>query len=412
MTFTKIYALIIILTLCLIMALYGAGYAQLANNYPNDIGIENDPDVFFVEMFNDELNQIASRYNNVSNLNGMSLDADVPPGSWSTASLKMTNIGGQNNGGHLYKKFEVPFDSTVYLRYYVKYPEISNGYIHHESIWLGAYHPATNWPNPRAGTCGLGDQRISIAYEPTKNIIAQPRPDMDTYLYWGDMRSWNEGSSCFGNTLVNRSPSAQIVDWNEWMCIEIMVKLNHPHTAYNGELRIWQNGVEVGHWGPGFPNGKWSGDRWFNDLAEAPFGGFRWRSDPELKINYLWIEYYDDTSPEGVSHHIKYNHIVMAKSYIGPISQASDKGIVGKAKFSLKIFPNPFYSSIHIHAESALKNASLTFYNELGQMVQRFYQLEGKQIVLESLQLPEGIYWYELQQNQECLGTGKIAAGK
>lgn len=288
----------------------------IANSYPNDVGIENDPNVLYVEKFDDGMTRILSRYTDIKNSAGMSLDTDVPAGSLGPNSIRMTNIGGQNDGGHLFKNFSPGFDSTVYIRYYVKYPLISQGYTHHESVWFGGYNPSLSYTHPRAGICGLGDSRLTVAYEPYTS-----RPTMDTYLYWGDMKSWNGGTSCYGNDMVNGSPTAQNTMWDQWTCIEVMIKLNNPVTAYNGELRVWQNGVEVGYWGPGFPNGQWKTDSWFNNPADPPFPGFRWRTNANLKINYIWIEYYDDTSPPNIIHHIKYDHFVMAKKYIGPIKK-------------------------------------------------------------------------------------------
>lgn len=289
--------------------------SSLASQYPGDAGINNDPDILYVEQFDDGLPNILHRYDDIKNSEGMSIDDDVPEGSKIRHSLKITNTGGKNDGGHLLKQFKPGFDSTLFLRYYVKYPIISKGYIHHESVWIGGYNPSVDYPDPRAGTCGLGDKRISIAYEPVTV------PAMDTYLYWGDMKSWNGGASCYGNDMINGSPTAKNLTWDKWMCIEVMVKMNNPVTAYNGELKIWQDGVEVGHWGPGFPNGHWANDSWFNDVKDKPFEGFRWRTDPKLNINYLWIEFYDDKSPAGENHYIKYSNLVVAKRYIGPIKK-------------------------------------------------------------------------------------------
>ncbi|NRF39677.1 hypothetical protein [Pedobacter foliorum] len=286
----------------------------ISDKYLNDIGIAQDPDVLFAENFNDGIGNIISRYSDVKNPKGMSLDnQDVPKGSLSPA-IKMTNDGSLNDGGHLYKQFKSGFDSTIYLRYYVKYPLSSKGYIHHESVWIGGYNPSTSYPNPRASICGLGDQRISIAYEPVN------APAMDTYLYWGDMKP-GAGNKCYGNDMINGSPTARKLEWDKWMCVELMIKLNNPASAYNGELKVWQDGIEVGHWGPGFPNGYWNADSWINDQEKPPFQGFRWRTEPNLKLNYLWIEFYDDTSPVGQSHHIKFANLVLAKKYIGPIKQ-------------------------------------------------------------------------------------------
>jgi hypothetical protein len=285
--------------------------AAIADKYVNDAGIAQDPDVLYAENFNDGLNNIFSRYNDIKNREGMSVDnRDVPDGSKSPA-LTMTNNGTINDGGHLYKVFKPGFDGTIYLRYYVKYPSSSKGYIHHESVWIGGYNPATNYPNPRAGICGLGDKRISIAYEPVN------APNMDTYLYWGDMRQG--AGKCYGNDMVNHSPTAQLLQWDKWMCVELMIKLNNPVTAANGELKVWHDGKEVGHWGPGFPNGYWNADSWINDPAKPPFEGFKWRTDANLNINYLWIEFYDDKSLAGQLHHIKFANLVMARKYIGMI---------------------------------------------------------------------------------------------
>lgn len=285
----------------------------LAEKYPGDRGIEQDPDVLFTEKFNDGMVNILARYTDVRNGEGMSLDSmDVP--AKGAVAIKMTNQGGKNDGGHLFRRFEPGFDSTIFMRYYVKYPLSSKGYIHHEAVWIGGYHPSTRYPSPKAGICGLGDKRISIGYEPVN------APNMDTYLYWGDMRAGARGK-CYGNDLVNGSPQAKELNWDKWMCVEVMVKLNDPAGAYNGELRIWQDGVEVGHWGPGFPNGKWNADSWFNDAAGQAFEGFRWRTDENLNLNYIWIEFFDDTTPEGQSHHIKFSNLVIARKYIGPIKK-------------------------------------------------------------------------------------------
>jgi len=285
----------------------------LAEKYPNDIGIEQDPDVLFAEKFSDGMADILARYTDVLNSDGMSLDTVDVPAKGSVA-LQMTNRGGENDGGHLFKRFDPGFDSAIYVRYYVKYPLSSKGYIHHESVWIGGYQPPIRYPRPQAGTCGLGDKRIAIGYEPVN------APNMDAYLYWGDMRAGARGK-CYGNDMVNGSPRSRQLAWDKWMCVELMIKLNHPATAYNGELRIWQDGVEVGHWGAGFPNGYWDADSWFNDTAGQPFEGFRWRTDEKLNLNYLWIQFYDDTTPEGQSHHIKFANLIVARKYVGPIRQ-------------------------------------------------------------------------------------------
>ena len=298
----------------------------IAAHYTGDVNIENDPNVLYAEKFDGRLSDVQDRYDDKLNAAGMSLDEDVPPGSLSSASLKMTSTtGGANNGGHLFKHFTPGFDSVVYVRYYVKYPASSNGYFHHEGVWFGGYNPGTDWPNPRAGTCGLNADRLSIAYE---NVWPGSKlPGMDTYLYWGEMKSFDGGRTCYGNTMINEGrtgygnaalSTAPVDTLDRWMCVEIMIKLNNPVTASNGELRIWQNGKELGHWGPGFPRGHWMKDKWYNNQADPPFKGFQWRTDAKLNINWLWFEFFHD-DPHAPSSYIKFANLVMAKKYIGPI---------------------------------------------------------------------------------------------
>lgn len=288
---------------------------SLAERYPNDIGIHNDPNVLFAEDFEADTAAIFSRYSDIKNRKGIHPDVDVPSGSLGKQSVRLTSIGGVNDGAHLYKMIAPGWGDSVYVRYYVKYPEISNGYIHHESIKFGGNNPAIPYHQGQAGKCGLGDKRFTISYEPNNE------PEMDTYLYWGEMRSWNEGSSCYGNTLVNGSSTARKLSWGQWICVEIMVKLNNPVTARNGSIRVWQDGVEVGYWGPGFPTGRWEKDRWINEEKGLPFEGFQWRTDKALDFNFLRIEHYDSKSPKGEDHYTKFDHLVVATQYIGPIAE-------------------------------------------------------------------------------------------
>ena len=377
-----------------LQAISNTAHAQLSNSYPNDIGIETDPNVLFVEKFDDGLQNILSRYTDIQNAGGMALDPDIPEGSIGPFSIKMTSKQGMNVGGHLFKRFTPGFDSTVYIRYYVKYPTISNGYFHHEGVWFGGYNPATPWPNPQAGTCGLGDSRLSIAYE---NIWQGNPPGMDSYLYWGDMQSWNDGSSCYGNpmitqgrTLWNGPPSggSPINSLDEWMCVEIMIKLNNPVSAYNGELAIWQNGVLQGHWGPGFPNGHWTKDKWYNNQNDPPFEGFRWRTDEDLNINWLWLEFYHD-NPNAPSSYIKFDHLVMAKKYIGPIHNSTNGIDPDYTPDSIQIFPNPSIGMVTITGLPL--NSIVILYNNMGQKV--FSQKTNAAIsTLDTTNIPKGIY--------------------
>lgn len=350
---------LLLLTVLFLALAPGRPAAQLAADYPHDEGIENDPDVYYVEKFDDGLDQIFSRYTDILFPGGIELDHDVPPGSLGPYSLRMNSTPGVNTGAHLFRNFQPGFDGTVHVRYYVKYPSSSKNYFHHEAIWFGGYNPATPWPNPGAGLCGMGDKRLSIAFEPVWHDTDPP--GMDTYLYWGDMRSWNNGTSCFGNVLVTQGATEYdeplaVGDYpalalDEWMCVEVMIKLNDPVSAYNGELAIWLDGEPVGHWGPGFPNGHWLKDKWYNNPNDPPFEGFRWRTNPALNINWIWIEYFH-SNPAAPPSHILYDHLVVANRYIGPIHMPSSTEETSPDRTNpLRVFPNPVPAGQPLHLQ-------------------------------------------------------------
>jgi len=67
----------------------------------------------------------------------------------------------------------------------------------------------------------------------------------------------------------------------------------------------------------GGPKGYWTHDWFTPDVNSATsFEGFQWRNTTALKLTYLWLEYYMDTGGTGT---VEFDHVVLAKSYIGPI---------------------------------------------------------------------------------------------
>ena len=273
----------------------------LASNYPGDVNIENDPNVVFVERFDEAtMANLFGRWTDVLNGPGMSIMNDAPPNSPVGKSL-VISFSSASTGGHLYRQLTQDVGDTLYVRYYIKHPAINN--YQHTGIWMGGYNPPLAWPNPQAGTKPNGSDRFSAAAEQNDN-------NFDHYDYWTGMHQSNDGNY-WGDHLLN-NPNVQATG-DQWMCVEQMVKLNTPVTASNGEHAIWINGVKVSHLGQGFPNGSWSGGIFTQDPAGAPFEGFQWRNNANLNLNWLWLQVYS-TSGSGT---FKYAHVVAAKSYIG-----------------------------------------------------------------------------------------------
>ncbi len=281
----------------------------IAASYPGDVGIENNANVVFVEKFEETaLSDLFGRWSDILNGAAMIFSSDVPSGSPGTHSLNIPAVGGGvNTGGHLYKLLSPGVNDTLYVRYYVKYPT-TGGYVH-EGVWMGGHNPPVSWPDPQAGNKPVGNDRFSAAAEQTDD-----RTHFDHYDYWMNMRVANDGKY-WGNTLLN-NPSVK-VNAGQWACVEQMVKLNNPVTAFNGEHAVWINGVKVSHLGLGFPNGTWSGGNFTQTTSGTPFEGFRWRSDANLNLNWIWLQNYSPSDPTGITSAMLFDHLVVAKSYIG-----------------------------------------------------------------------------------------------
>jgi hypothetical protein len=289
----------------------------ISSRYPNDLGIEKDPDVLFVEKFEDGLPDVLKRYSNVKNGAHMQLLADVPQGNVSGKSVSISNNNGATDGGHLYKKFDPGFDGEVYLRYYVKYPEVSRSKFSHISVRIGGYDPASDYPIGRAGICNLATN-FNLSYEPVTD-----NGKMETYLYWPTMHASNaQGDLCYGNHMITNSGKSKNLVFGKWMCVELMIKMNTPGRS-DGEFRVWQDGEEMGYWKPGAPKGKWQGGIFNHSSDGTPFEGFMWRGaeNPNLKINNIKFEFYDTKSPKGYNNYVQYSNVVIAKKRIGPLRQ-------------------------------------------------------------------------------------------
>jgi hypothetical protein len=294
----------------------GPSYSQqvgIAKKYLRDAGIESDPDVVLAEMFEGtNLSAVTGRWTSSDNAAGMSLASDVPPGSGGARSLLMTSVGGTNTGGQLYRKL-VPGYEQLYFRYYVKYAS-SNTY-HHTGGWIGGYNPPTDWPQGGSGSRPIGTDRFSIGPEPNNAALR-----FDFYTYWMGMRPSPTGEY-WGNTFIQNPAVTARTD--QWMCVEVMVKMNNPVSSSNGELALWIDGTQIIYLRPGSPLGKWNFGLFTPDASGSPFEGFQWRSTSQLNLNWIWLLYYTTGNPQGFVGKVWFDHAVLATKYIGPLNTSA-----------------------------------------------------------------------------------------
>lgn len=307
------------------------GNAGIAAGYPQDLGIERDQQVVWVERFDGgDLKQVLSRWESVADESNLRLVQDSPTSRPRDHCLQMTHVGGRGTGAHLYRRLEPGYEQLFY-RFYVKF-DVDCGPIHH-FFHVGGYHPATPWPQGGAGQRPAGNERFSTGVEPFGD-----KWRWDFYSYWMEMRGSPPRGQCWGNSFLHDQKYS--VAKGQWICVELMMKLNHPKRR-DGEMALWIDGQLARHLGPGFPEGTWIFDRFVTDLggvgrqwddalgrpvdlpeseAGRPFPGFRWRNQPELKLNFLWLLFYLTKSPPGHVSRVWFDNIVVAKSYIGPLT--------------------------------------------------------------------------------------------
>ena len=289
----------------------------LASKYPGDAGIETDPNVIFIENFEEgSISAVASRWDEAKNSEQMSLSGDIPPASSGNHSILFAHVEGKDSG-HMYRRLLPGYDQ-LYLRFYAKFDTDCHPISHF--IHIGGHNPPTPWAQGGAGTRPDGDKWFTTGVEPFGSAWR-----WDFYSYWMEMRACPTGKY-WGNDFINDKDLT--VAKGQWICVELMTKMNDPVTERNGQQAIWingrlwqQNGQATSHIGQGFPKGKWVWDSFNPDPDAIPFEGLRWRSVKELNLNYLWLLVYITTNknPEHLNK-VWLDDVVVAKQYIGPIT--------------------------------------------------------------------------------------------
>lgn len=299
----------------------------LAAQYPNDVGIESDPAVLFVEKFNESsVADLVPKWGD-GRLNTASFSPDVPPQFPAGAqSLQCPRLVG-DNGGQLYHKLAGA--QEVYVRYYIKYD--AQGPPAHSGVWMGGYNPPSDWPQGMAGTKPSGSDFFSAAFERSR-LTGRA----DHYDYWMGMHPDGVGSY-WGNTLLNNP--AVTIPLTTWTCVEHMVKLNSPLTSLNGESGAWLNDQQVSKLAIG-TRGTWNGGQFTqNPAAATTFEGFRWRSTSSLPINWVWMQSYVDGGDPTLVTTTWFTHIVVATKYIGPLTPPTARQYRMKLEGTLTLEP-------------------------------------------------------------------------
>lgn len=272
----------------------------LAAAYPNDHGLAGDPSVLFAEDFESGTMQ---RWDQVRGDVSVTTNR-VHGGKY---CVRMTMVRGRNTGGDAIKWF-MPGADTVFVRFYARFsPDYQ--YCHH-FVWLGANQRTNKWS--AFGKAGLKPDGtyFSSGMEPWFAWGKNPPPgEVSLYSYFLDMERDRKMNKYWGNTFFPPGPgkgqaagSQRVIpSLDAWQCWEFMIQANHTTGEPDGKQAMWIDGKLAGE-----------------------FVGIRWRNDPELRINCLWLEHYgydesDPTKEYGKeSQSVWFDDVVVATKYIGP----------------------------------------------------------------------------------------------
>jgi hypothetical protein len=359
----------------------------------NAFGQENG--IIFKEDFEAaSIAEMISNWDEAKNHANMSFSGDVPDGSTGSQSLVMTYTAGQNTGGHLYKMFPDGYDS-LFARFYVKF-EANHSPVHH-FVHMGGYYPPTTWPQGGAGSRPAGNERFTTGIESIGDHWS-----WDFYTYWMHMRGYADPNYFWGNTFHPDPPAP--INRGEWICVELMMKVNDPVDAYNGEQAFWVNGEKIQHLGKGFPNGYWTWDNFYPHPDSSAFEGFQWRNEENLKLNFFWLLYYMTGETDHMDM-VYFDDVVVSTEYIGP-TVTGIHGHSPNTRKNTEAFPNPFTHSTTIkYAVKEQGNVRIDVYNALGNRVSTIFR-ESQEIgehsaVFDALRYSSGIYFYTIQTGNQ-----------
>ncbi len=347
------------------------------------------------------------QWNTTSGVATMSFSNDVHGQSQGSQSLMMTFTPGDNSSIYLYKMLEEGYDS-LFARFYVKF-SIGHSPIHH-FVHMGGYNPPSRWPMGNAGIKPTGNDRFTTGIETYGGNWS-----WDFYTYWMHMRGFATPDIYYGN-MFNPTPPADVIK-GEWICVELMMKMNDPIDSFNGEQAFWINGEKIQHLGQGFPNGYWIWDKFNPQPDSLPFEGFQWRNDADLKINYFWLLYYMSKGIEGHIDTVYFDDVVVSTEYIGPMD---DNSSINEEQYDegSSAHPNPFSESTTINYELTIPGyVVLKVYDVLGNVIAEpvdEYQDKGTHSCLwdgrDNFGEPvgSGVYYYQLQKNNSFSQFNKI----
>jgi hypothetical protein len=288
-------------------ALFGDG---IASRYPNDVGIENDPNVLLADGFESYISpsQLSHRWDHAGPLSHLRIATE--PGNFAAGrkSIEMSLSASSTEQAVALTKLPVPGERILFIRAYEKFDLGFDARGHNGLKFTGQARQQTGIPCVPSYRDGTG-KFVFLIQNSYGNRGGENYPGYShIYAYW-PFQSGDCGDHWYSDGQVDSQWGLWILypfqyphfvpmpNWQPlrgvWYCYEFMVKINDLGIR-NGEVAYWINGQLKGRW---------------TDLFI--------RSIDALKIDQVWVGL---TSPHSTRLNKKwYDNVVIARQYIGPM---------------------------------------------------------------------------------------------
>lgn len=282
------------------------GDSGIAARYPFDVRIASDPAVIFVDDFESYSSAagLTSRWSEAYHSANIRIATETA-NAFRGKSLEFTVPQTTNEVSNTVAKVVSPGQDTLFLRYYARFDGGFNvvGSSHNGSTISAQYCCP--------GVPANGSNKFLVSYEAWRESTATANPGrLNAYIYHPDQRDiWGDHffptgivlpfSSVpfdFGPEFVARPDVTPVL--GRWYSYEMMVRANTPGQR-DGRIAFWLDGQLI-----------------------ADFLNVRLRETTALRIDRFTLDLHVFRNNLAVARKW-YDHVVAARSYIGPMSTSS-----------------------------------------------------------------------------------------
>ena len=280
------------------------GNNGIAANYPGDANISSAPNVIYADNFESysasSPNWLATgRWNNKFGNVTISGGSNAFAGSQGAQMVIPANSSDVSAG---LQKYLSPKQDTIFFRFYEKFMSgySASGSEHNGALVSANYqgpgiaaNGTNHFESDVENSCDFGG--VQPCYTNSYNYYVGQRGNYGDHWYPdGTVEPVTSVPGDFGPYFV---PRPQFVpQLNRWYSYELMVHANTPGSR-DGRVAVWIDGNLIGDW-----------------------QNIVFRTTNTLQIDLAELGFYLGSNPKATAETIWYDNVVMAKSYIGPMS--------------------------------------------------------------------------------------------